>query len=67
MSLMQLEELKAQQSKLAREKVDLENELEQEQEYIVNRLAKEIDRLAKEKAALQQEKADLHRQARVQH
>ena len=60
----QLDELKQQQVKLNREKVDLENQLEAEQEYIVNKLQKQVDRLAKEKAALQQEKADLQRHVR---
>jgi hypothetical protein len=58
---VQLEELKQQQLRLNQEKVDLENQLEAEQEYIVNKLQKQVDGLAKEKAHLQQEKADLRR------
>jgi len=59
-----LEELKQQQQRLNQEKVDLENQLEAEQEYIVNKLQKQVDGLAKEKANLQQEKADLRRHVR---
>lgn len=58
---LQLDELKEQQLRLNREKVDLENQLEAEQEYIVNKLQKQVDRLAKEKAALLQEKHSLQR------
>ena len=62
MAVMQLDELRLHQTRLNREKVDLENQLEAEQEYIVNKLQKQVERLAKEKGALQQEKNDLQRQ-----
>ena len=60
----QLEELKQQQAALNKEKVDLENQLEAEQEYVVNKLQKQLEGLAKEKLHLQQEKLELRRQAR---
>ena len=61
---MQLEELKQQQAALNKEKVDLENQLEAEQEYVVNKLQKQLDSLGKEKSHLQQEKLELRRQVR---
>ena len=60
--LLQLEELKSQQATLNKEKVDLENQLEAEQEYIVNKLQKQLESLAKEKLHLQQERTELRRQ-----
>ncbi len=47
---------------LNKEKVDLENQLEAEQEYVVNKLQKQLEGLAKEKMHLQQEKLELRRQ-----
>jgi coiled-coil domain-containing protein 6 len=49
---------------MAREKEVIENQLEAEQEYIVNKLQKQAMGLAAEKQALQLEKADLKRQVR---
>lgn len=65
--LLQLEELKQQQATLNKEKVDLENQLEAEQEYIVNKLQKQLEGLGKEKIHLQQEKAELRRQVKELH
>ena len=42
--------------------IDLENQLEAEQEYILNKLQKQVDKLAGEKGALAKEKSDLQRQ-----
>lgn len=39
---MQLEHLNAEKNKLTKEKIDLENVLEAEQEYIVNKLQKQV-------------------------
>ena len=47
---------------MSREKEAIENQLEAEQEYIVNKLQKQAMGLAAEKQALQGEKADLKRQ-----
>ena len=58
----QLEELRLEQVKMSREKEAIENQLEAEQEYIVNKLQKQAMGLATEKQALQVEKADLKRQ-----
>lgn len=44
------------------EKVDLENQLEVEQEYIVNKLHKELDHLRAERLKLNREKIDLENQ-----
>lgn len=46
--------------------VDLENQLEAEQEYILNKLQKQVDKLAGEKSGLAKEKSDLQRQVRGQ-
>jgi hypothetical protein len=58
----QVEELRLEQVKMSREKEAIENQLEAEQEYIVNKLQKQAMGLAAEKQALQGEKADLKRQ-----
>lgn len=58
----QCEELRLEQCKMSREKEVIENQLEAEQEYIVNKLQKQAMGLATEKQALQLEKADLKRQ-----
>lgn len=47
---------------LLREKAELENTLEAEQEYISLKLTKQVEKLGSEKAALAREKADLARQ-----
>ncbi len=47
---------------MSREKEMIENQLEAEQEYIVNKLQKQAMGLAAEKQALQLEKTDLKRQ-----
>lgn len=47
---------------MSREKELIENQLEAEQEYIVNKLQKQAMGLAAEKQALQHEKAELKRQ-----
>lgn len=59
---VQCEELRLEQCKMSREKELIENQLEAEQEYIVNKLQKQAMRLATEKQALQLEKTDLKRQ-----
>lgn len=51
-------------NQLRREKVDMENALEAEQELIVNKLAKEMERLRKQKHLLQRQKTELEAQAR---
>ncbi|CAL8464471.1 g4006 [Coccomyxa elongata] len=56
------EELRLEQCKMSREKELIENQLEAEQEYIVNKLQKQAMGLAAEKQALQHEKAELKRQ-----
>ncbi|KAK9904766.1 hypothetical protein WJX75_002126 [Coccomyxa subellipsoidea] len=56
------EELRLEQCKMSREKEMIENQLEAEQEYIVNKLQKQAMGLAAEKQALQLEKTDLKRQ-----
>ncbi len=58
----QCEELRLEQCKMSREKELIENQLEAEQEYIVNKLQKQAMGLAAEKQALQHEKAELKRQ-----
>jgi coiled-coil domain-containing protein 6 len=40
--LLQLEQLSVEKNKLYREKIDLENQLEAEQEYIMNKLQKQV-------------------------
>ena len=59
---MQLDALREEKRCLGRQKADLENALEAEQEYIVHTMSKEVDRVAAEKAAVAAEKADLQRQ-----
>lgn len=59
---MQLDELRHEQGKMAREKEVLENQLEAEQEYIVHKLQKQAAHIAAERQALQLEKGDLKRQ-----
>ena len=61
----QVEELRLEQVKMSREKEVIENQLEAEQEYIVNKLQKQAMGLAAEKQALQGEKADLKRQVQA--
>lgn len=61
----QVEELRLEQVKMSREKEVIENQLEAEQEYIVNKLQKQAMGLAAEKQALQGEKADLKRQVQT--
>jgi len=56
-----LNELNAERAKLGRYKVDLENQLEQEQEKVVNRLQRKADRYLDEKIQLVGEKKDLQR------
>jgi hypothetical protein len=60
----QLEQLAADKASLHRDKVDLENQLEAEQEYIMNKLTKQVDGLAADKGALQRERSELQRQVR---
>jgi hypothetical protein len=45
-SSLQLDSLNMEKNKLHREKVDLENQLEAEQEYIMNKLQKQVKHLA---------------------
>lgn len=47
-----------------RDKIDLENHLEAEQEYIMNKLQTQVDKLATEKGGLHKEKSDLQRQVK---
>ena len=42
--------------------MDLENQLEAEQEYIVNKLSKQVEELKKEKLGLQEERKSLSRE-----
>ncbi len=62
---VQLEELRAEQGKMAHEKEVLENQLEAEQEYIVHKLQKQAAHIAAERQALQLEKGDLKRQVQT--
>jgi len=57
-----LDDLTAERHRLMKEKADLENTLEAEQEYISLKLGKQVDKLAAEKAALAREKVELQRQ-----
>ena len=57
--MWQVDELKEQSRQLAKQKVDLENQLEAEQEYIVNKLSKQVEDLKKEKGCLQEERRGL--------
>lgn len=54
-----MEELKEQSRTLTKQKVDLENQLEAEQEYIVNKLHKQVEELKKEKTDLQDQRKGL--------
>jgi hypothetical protein len=56
-----LSELSEERKRLMREKAQLENDLEAEQEYISLKLTKQVEKLAAEKAALAREKAELQR------
>ena len=56
----QLEQLKGEKAKLHSEKIALENHLEAEQEFIMNRLQKQVDKIRSEKMSLAKEKSDLH-------
>lgn len=62
-----MEELKEQSRVLTKQKVDLENQLEAEQEYIVNKLHKQVEELKKEKWDLQEERKSLLRERDALH
>lgn len=57
-----LADLAEERKRLLREKAQLENDLEAEQEYISLKLTKQVEKLAAEKSALAREKAELRRQ-----
>lgn len=57
-----LNALAEERQRLVREKADLENTLEAEQEYISLKLTKQAEKLAAEKAALARERSELQRQ-----
>jgi len=62
MHLSQLEQLKSEKSKLHSEKIALENHLEAEQEFIMNKLQKQVDGVRDEKRKMAEEKAELAKQ-----